>query len=596
MNDRAAELLRNLPDKPGVYLYRNAAGTVLYVGKAKSLRQRVRSYFQGGASHPPRTQKMLEELDGLEIIVTATEVEALILENNLIKRERPRFNVILRDDKTYPYLRLTIKDDYPRVSLVRRAKLDGSLYFGPYLPSSLAWKTLRMIPKFFRVAICHVKLDGTQRPCLYYHLGQCLAPCAGFTTVEEYREAATQTRMFLEGRTAELVTTLQGRMEEASNGEDFELAAHYRDLIASIAGLSERQAVSSRGLEDLDLLAAHREDGEVALQLFQMREGRIQSRREFFFENVEEPPELLYQTVIEQYYAAASELPGGICVPVALPERELLERWLAEKAGRKVPIRTARRGFRRRLLDLVMRNAKQAFEFRFRSELSHGVSVLDELRDLLGLDGPPYRIECFDISNIQGTDQVASMVVWEGGRPRKSDYRRFKVRTVEGADDFRAIAEVVGRRYTRLMREGKRLPDLVLLDGGKGQLSSAAAVLDGLGLGEVPVASIAKKQEEIFIEGSAEPIALARDSRALHLIQRLRDEAHRFAITYHRSLRGRRTITSELLEVPGVGPATAKRLLRAFGSVEGLRRAGLEEIEARFGPRLAGALKQKFPG
>ena len=596
MDDHLAGRLAELPDHPGVYIYKDAEGRVIYVGKAKSLKSRVRSYFQAGADHPPKTQRMIEEVGDLDLILTDTEVEALMLENHLIKRERPRYNVVLRDDKNYPYLKLSIKDEYPRVGLVRRAKTDGNLYFGPFLPASLAWRTLRMIPKFFRVAICHAKFDGKQRPCLYYHLGQCLAPCAGYTNPPEYAQAVAEARLFLEGKTAELTEELERKMAEAAEKEEFELAAHYRDLIASIRRMSERQGISSVGLENIDFFAGHREGDKIALQLFQMREGKVQARREFFFEGIEETPEVFYQTVLAQYYAAESLLPDGICLTVDLPERELIERWLSQKHGRRVRIQIPRRGARRRFMALVARNAKLAFDYRFRSEHTHGVAVLEELRDLLGLDEPPYRIECFDISNIQGADQVASMVAWEGGKPRRSDYRRFKIRTVEGADDFRSIAEVVGRRYARLQREERRLPDLVLIDGGKGQLSSAVAALDSLGIGELPVAAIAKREEEIFIEGRGDPIVLPRESPVLHLLQRIRDEAHRFAITYHRKLRDRRTLTSELLEIPGIGPITARKLLSTFGSVEGLSAAGPEEVRARFGPRVARAVAKHLSG
>ena len=594
MNESLSRKLGELPDRPGVYLYRDTSGRVVYVGKARSLRQRVRSYFQRSAAHPAKTLRLLDETADLEIIVTDTELEALMLENHLIKKEQPRYNVILRDDKNYPFLKLTVRDVYPRVELVRRARSDGNLYFGPYLPASIAWRTLRMIPKFFRVAICHVKFDGKQRPCLYWHLGQCLAPCAGYTNPGEYGEAVAEARMFLEGKTSELVADLTGKMERAAGEENFELAAHYRDLLASVRAMAERQGMSSTGLEDIDVFAEHREGSQVALQLFQMREGRVQSRREFFFESVEEDPAAFYATVLAQHYAADPAPPPVVCLPVVPADAPLIEEWLREKTGRAGHLVVPQRGRRRRLLALVRRNAKLAFDFRFRSEHGHGVEVLDALKDALGLEAPPYRIECFDISMLQGTDQVASMVVWEGGKPRKSDYRRFRVRTVEGADDFRSIAEVVGRRYGRLLREEKRLPDLVLIDGGKGQLSSAVAALDQLGLGEVQVASIAKREEEIFVEGRGAPILLPRESAVLQLVQRIRDEAHRFAITYHRTLRRARTLRSELTEIPGVGPVIAAKLLRAFGSVEGVREAGADVIAERFGPRIARAVAGHF--
>lgn len=590
MNEKLAARLADLPEQPGVYMFSNGEGKIVYVGKAKSLRSRVRSYFQRGASHPPKTVRMLQEVEDLELILTDSEVEALILENHLIKSKRPRFNVVLRDDKNYPYLKMTVGDEYARVGLVRKAKLDGNLYFGPYLPASVAWKTLRMIPRFFRVAICHVKFDGKQRPCLYYHLGQCLAPCAGYTNPEEYGRAAADARLFLEGRTAELSAGLESKMKEAAGREEFELAAHYRDLLENVRRLSEKQGISTVGLSNQDFFADHREGDRVALQVFQMREGRVQSRREFFFESIGEPPETFYSAVLSQYYGSGSSVPREVFLPVEPAGADVLAEWLSGQAGSKVRLTVPRRGARRRLLGLVERNAKLAFEYRFLQDHSHGVAVLEELRDILGLDEPPYRIECFDISNIQGTDSVASMVVWEGGKPRKSDYRRFRIRTVEGADDFGSIAEVVGRRYSRLLKEGSRLPDLVLIDGGKGQLSSAVAALDEAGAGDLAVASIAKREEEIFVQGRGEPIHLPRESSVLHLVQRIRDEAHRFAITYHRKLRSRRTLTTELLDVPGIGRATARKLLKRFGSVSGVKDADPAELRSLLGERVAGAL------
>jgi len=589
-NERVAARLADLPEEAGVYLYRNDAGRVIYVGKARSLRQRVRSYFQRSAAHTPKTLRMLAEVADLEIILAGSEIEALILENHLIKKERPRYNVILRDDKNYPYLRLTVKDEYPRVTLVRKARLDGSLYFGPFLPGSLAWRTLRMIPKFFRVAICHVPFDGKQRPCLYYHLGQCLAPCAGYTNPAEYGDAVAEARMFLEGRSKELLDRLDERMESASAAEEYELAAHYRDLIASIRRLSEKSAVSSADLGNQDVFAIHREGTQAALQVFLMREGRVQARREFFFEGVEEPAADLYRNALTQYYENEAAPPAAILLSELPSEQPLLSDWLTGKAGRRVEIAVPRRGGRRRLLDLVASNAKLAFEFRFRQDHTHGVAVLEELREMLGLDAPPRRIECFDVSHIQGTDQVASLVVWEGGKPRKSEYRRFKLRHTEGNDDFRSIAEAVGRRYARLKSENKPLPDLVLIDGGRGQLSSAVAALDPLGLGDLAVASIAKRDEEIFVEGRGEPIKLPRTSPVLQLVQRIRDEAHRFAVTYHRKLRSQRTIGSELTDIPGIGPATAARLLKHFGSARKVREASQEDVRERFGRRVAEAL------
>lgn len=580
-----------LPERPGVYRFLSSDGKVIYVGKAKSLRSRVRSYFRPSAAHPPRVAALVSEVTDLETIVVDSEFEAFLLENHLIKKERPRYNVVLRDDKSYPYLKLSNRDEYPRVTLVRRARLDGNRYFGPFLPASVAWNTLRMIPRFFRVAICHVKFDGKQRPCLYYHLGQCLAPCAGHTNPEEYGRAVSEAKLFLEGRNRELSVRLAERMKECSEREEFEQAAHYRDLIRTIERLSEKQTISSVGLEDQDFLAHYREGERLTLQIFQMREGKVQSRREFHFDGADPDPAAFYAQVLGQYYASEEDLPDEIHVPEDPSDPDLIERWLSERKGRRVALHVPRRGMKRDFLDVVAENARLSFEHRFRAQHVHGVTVLEELRDLLGLDEPPFRIEGFDISNLHGTDSVASMVVWEGGKPKKSGYRRFKIKTVEGSDDFRSIAEAVGRRYARLQKEGSRLPDLVLIDGGKGQLSSAVAALDHLGLGEVPIASIAKREEQIFVEGRGDPIVLPRDSQVLRLVQRIRDEAHRFAISYHRSLRDKRTFTTELTSIAGVGTTIARRLLRLFGSVEGVRSADLRDLEAAVGARLAGAIQ-----
>src|SRR5437867_1306248 len=589
-----AAKLDALPERPGVYRFLSSGGKVIYVGKAKSLRSRVRSYFRPSAEHPPRVAALVAEVADLETIVVDTEFEAFLLENHLIKKERPRYNVVLRDDKNYPYLKLSVKDEYPRVTLVRRARLDGNRYFGPFLPASVAWNTLRMIPRFFRVAICHVKFDGKQRPCLYYHLGQCLAPCAGHTNTEEYGRAVAEAKLFLEGRNRELSVRLAERMKESSEREEFEQAAHYRDLIRTIERISERQSISSVGLEDQDFLAHYRESERLTLQIFQMREGKVQSRREFHFDGVDVDPAAFYAQVIAQYYASEEDLPDAILTPEEPSDSELIERWLGERKGRKVSLHVPRRGAKRDFLDVVAENARLSFEQHFRAQHVHGVTVLEELRDLLGLDEPPFRIEGFDISNLQGTDSVASMVAWEGGKSKKSDYRRYKIKSVEGSDDFRSIAEVVGRRYLRLQKEGSRLPDLVLIDGGKGQLSSAVAALDQIALGDLPVATIAMREEEIVDEGRGTPIVLPRESSVLQLVQRIRDEAHRFAITYHRKLRDRRTFATELTEVPGVGLATARRLLKIFGSVEGVRSASETDLAGTVGPRLAAGIRGWF--
>ncbi len=583
------ERLEGLPDRPGVYIYRSATGEILYVGKARSLRSRVRSYFQPSAQHPPRIARLVEEVRDLEVIVTDTEVEALILESNLIKREKPPYNVVLRDDKSFPYLKLSVEDDYPRVSLVRRPKLDGNLYVGPCLPASVAWRSMRLVQRYFRVATCKEVFDGKRRPCLYYHLDQCLAPCAGKTSTEEYGRAVRDARLFLEGRDRELVSSLETQMRAASEAQEYERAARFRDTLAVVRRLGERQRFLSVGLEEQDYFAHHAEGSQAALELFQMREGKVQARREFTFEGIEVEPAAFYATVLAQYYAEADP-PPEIHVPNLPAEPELLERWLGERRGGRVQIKVPERGPKKKFLDIVRRNAALAFEARFRAAHAHGVEVLEALAAVAGLDEPPYRIECFDISNLHGTDSVASLVVWEGGKPKKSDYRTFAIRGVAGPDDFASIAEAVTRRYRRLLAEARRLPDLVLLDGGAGQLGAAVRALAAEGLPTLPMLALAKRDEEIYLQGGGEPVRLDRSSPVLHLLQRMRDEAHRFAVSHHRRKRSRRTIRTALLDVPGVGPVKARKLLREFGSLEGVRDAPAAALARVVGSRTAQAI------
>jgi excinuclease ABC subunit C len=593
--DRVRRTLEQLPALPGCYLFRGGDEEVLYVGKAKSLRPRVRSYFQRSAQHPPRLVSLVEEVRSIDFIVTGSEVEALVLENNLIKEHRPRYNVLLRDDKNFPYLKLTAKDPFPRVILVRRPSADGQQYFGPFLPAGHARRTLRMIPRFFQVANCHLPFDGKQRPCLYYHLDQCLAPCAGKADPEEYRERVDQARLFLEGRNRELAERLKAKMQQASDALAYEQAARYRDMLGSLERLSERSQMSSTSLDSVDFWAEHREGDRATVELFRMREGRVVGRREFTLDPAPEP-EAFYDAILVQFYADETP-PPEIVLPRLPGDPALIESFLGERAGARVRLKATTRGERRRMLDVVARNAALAFEARFRARHVHTVQVLEELRDLLGLDEPPYRLEGFDVSHSHGSQPRASMVVFEGGKPKKSDYRSYKIRTAEPGDDYQAMREVVGRRYARLQREGKRLPDLVLIDGGKGQLAAAREAVRELGLGGLPMMGLAKREEEIFLEGRGEPVLLTRGDPALHLIQQVRDEAHRFALRHHRKARSRETFRSALTEVPGIGPTTARRLLEQFGSVDGVRAASWESLRAAVGPakakRLRDALGEK---
>jgi excinuclease ABC subunit C len=590
-----SEQLARLPRRPGVYRFVNRAGATIYVGKAKSLRGRVRSYFRPRAAHPPHIERMVSQVARLDVIVVDTEKEALLLEANLIKRERPRFNVVLRDDKNFPYVKVTLRDPYPRASLVRRARADGNLYVGPFLPASGARRTLKMLQRYFQVATCRELFDGKRRPCLYYHLDQCLAPCAGKTDPQEYGRAVADARLFLDGRHKQLEETLEQRMAQASRGQDYERAIRYRDTLRTVRSLADRQRVTSAGLEDQDFFAHRAEGDQVALQLFQIREGKIQGRREFSMEGVGFEPDGFYATVLAQYYAEADP-PPQIYLPVLPSHAELLGQWLAERRGSRVRLRVPQRGPKRKLMEMVAKNAALAFEARFRTAERPGVEMLADLAETLGLDEPPYRIECFDVSNTQGTDSVASMVVWEGGKPRKSAYRSFVIREVHGADDTASIAEAVTRRYRRRVAEDRRLPDLVLIDGGKGQLGAAVAALTRVGVPMLPVAAIAKREEEIFLEGRAEPIRLGEESRVLHLVQRIRDEAHRFAISRHRRRRAKRTLRTELTEIAGIGPVRARKLLAEFGSLKGVRAADAEALARCVGRRAAEAIMARYGG
>jgi excinuclease ABC subunit C len=585
--------LDDLPNRPGVYLFHDTAGRILYVGKAKSLKSRVRSYFQPSAQHTPRTAAMLAEVADLEIIVVDTELEALILEANLIKRERPPFNVILRDDKNFPYLKLAVRDEYPRLSLVRRARLDGNLYYGPFIPASVARRSLKLVPRFFRVATCNEVFDGKRRPCLYYHLDQCLAPCAGKTDPADYGRAVKDARLFLEGKHRELETSLDAQMREASDAQEYERAAAYRDTLLTVKKLAVRQHMASVGLEEQDYLAHHVEGPHLALQVFQMREGRVQGRREFAFEDLDLDPARFYATVLAQYYSETVP-PREIYLPELPDAVDALETWLGERRGVRVRVRVPVRGTKRRFLDLVGRNAKLAFDIRFRAPHRHGVEVLEALARVLGLDETPYRIECFDISNTQGADSVAGMVVWEGGKPKKSDYRSFNIKGVAGPDDYASIAEAVTRRYRRLLEEDRRLPDLVLIDGGAGQLGAAVRSLAEVGLPMIPVVSLAKREEEIHLERGGDPIRLDPGHPALHLVQRIRDEAHRFSVTRHRRRRKRRTVRTQLTDLPGIGPVTARKLLREFGSLRGVKSAERAALERVAGRRAAEAVIARF--
>jgi excinuclease ABC subunit C len=579
-----------LPETPGVYLFKDAGGTVLYVGKARNLRSRVRSYFLESRWMDAKTGSLAREIADLETIVVDNEREALALEHNLIKQYRPKFNVVLRDDKTYPYIRFTAGERYPRVYFTRRIKKDGSLYFGPYFPASLARRILHFIHKRFLVPSCTVDLTRSHpRPCLQYYIKRCLGPCvAGLTTEDRYAEAAHDARLFLEGRRHDLIRSLEQRMSAAAEKELFEQAAAYRDLLRTLEDIEERQRIASVQGDDTDVLAFYAEPPLVAANLFHLRGGRVVDRREFYWEDLEEfDAQEFVTSLLKQLYLEAEYLPKAIHVSADFEDRELLEEMLTERAGHKVEILTPQRGSKRAFLDLVENNAKHSFEQRFRVLKPSSKAIGEALQNTLNLAEEPKRIESFDISHIQGTDTVASMVVWENGRMKKSDYRKFIIRGDENEngnslvrnDDFASMREAVTRRYRRVLEEKKELPGLILIDGGIGQLHAAAQALDALQIINQPLASIAKKEEILYVLGQEdEPIVLERHSPVLHLIQHIRDETHRFAVTFHRQLRGKRQTETALKDIPGVGPLTAQKLLKEFGSVANIRRAGLEKL------------------
>jgi excinuclease ABC subunit C len=582
------EKVAQLPTQAGVYLFKNALGTVLYVGKARSLRSRVKSYFLESRWSDAKTGSLVREIADLDCIVVDNEREALALENNLIKQYQPKFNVLLRDDKTYPYIRFTAFERYPRVYVTRRLKKDGSIYFGPFFPHSLAHRIVHFIHKNFRIPSCTVDLTRNHpRPCLQFYIHRCLGPCvAGLTTDELYAEAARDTRVFLEGRRHDLMVSLRRRMAQASEDQRYEQAGAYRDLLHTLDEIEERQKMAAVSGEDTDILAWYAELPQAAVNLFHLRGGRVVDKRDFYWEDLEElEPGEFISSLLKQLYLEASYLPRAIHVPLDFEDRELLEQILSERAStldlpyRRVEILAPQRGPKRAFVDLVEKNARHSFDQRFRVMKPSSKVIAEALESALTLPAPPKRIESFDVSHIQGSDTVASLVVWENGAMKKSQYRKFIIRSEWGNDDFASMREAVGRRYQRLRNEKAAMPDLILIDGGPGQLHAAAEALEKLEIINQPVAAIAKKEEILYVLGQEdEPIRLARHSPLLHLIQQIRDETHRFAVTFHRQRRSRRTLRSELDEIPGVGARTRQKLLQRFGSVARIRDASVDEL------------------
>ncbi len=622
-----SQKIRTLPSSPGVYLYKNAEGEVIYVGKAKNLRSRVASYFHEGRWEDAKTGTLVREAVDVDYLVVANNKEALALENHLIKQKKPRFNILLRDDKTYPYIKLTLGERFPRVYVTRRLRKDGSAYYGPYFPANLAYRIVDLIHRHFLVPSCKVDLTRFHpRPCLQFYIKRCLGPCVeGLTTPEIYQEAVRDVKLFLEGRQTDLVKSLRARMAEAANAQEFERAAKCRDLISTVEQLQEKQRIAAVEGDDADVFGYHYENEMVAVNLFHMRGGKILDRREFFWEDLPEfaeptwdrvsdpvmagqkpaatqfNPGELFSALLKQLYLGQPYVPRNIYVPVDFEDREELEDALSEQlageGGRatRVHITVPQRGDKRELIDLAGNNAKQSYDQRFRVMKPNARLIQEAFQDALALPELPKRIECFDISHIQGAETVASMVVWEDGKMKKSDYRKFIIKTVAGVDDFASMREVVTRRYKRLQEEKKPMPSLVLIDGGIGQLHAAAEALEALEIINQPLASIAKREEIIYVFGQEDdPVVLDHHSPVLHLVQMIRDEAHRFAVTFHRKRRQIRDRATELREIPGVGESTTRRLLEHFGSLQAVKQADVAALSAVVTKSQAEAILEHF--
>jgi excinuclease ABC subunit C len=586
-----ADKLATLPDRPGVYLYRDAKGQVLYVGKAASLRTRVRSYFQDSRPRDPKTEALVRHIADLEYLVTDNELEALMLEANLIRKHRPRYNIILRDDKHYPFLKLTVQEDFPRLLVARRVQADGAEYYGPFYPATAMRETLRLVRQLFPLRTCAIKIDGTrERPCVQYYIHRCHAPCAGWETREDYARTVRAVQEFLAGRHDDLAARLVREMEQAAAEEKFERAAALRDQIQALHKVRERQKVISTDLEDRDVIGVARQGGEACVEVFFVRKGRLLGQEAFFFDRVTgwSDAEIL-GAFLRQFYGRRMVPAPEILLSTPVPEAELLATWLAGLAGRRVQLAAPQRGPRREFVAMAEANAALALQHHLLARTNREQLVAEELQRVLGLPGPPHRIEGYDISSMQGAEQVGAMVVWERGAMNREAYKRFRVKTVAGADDFASLAEVLRRRFARALEEGAALPDLVLIDGGRGQLHTGLRVLQELGLDWIPVVALAKQREEVYRAEDPAPLVLDPTSPALHTLQKIRDEAHRFAITYHKKLRSRRTLRSVLDAIPGVGPVIRTNLLRTLGSARRVREASVAELSAvpKVTPRLA---------
>jgi excinuclease ABC subunit C len=599
--ERLKARVKELPERPGVYLHRNSAGDIVYVGKARNLRVRVGSYLVGKGARDTKTMSLINEIDTIDYLTTSNELEAILLENNLIKQHRPRYNVLLRDDKTYPYIKVSLSEPYPRAVFTRRVRRrKGDLYFGPFFAGT-ARRILKLIQDQFRLRSCDLEIaEGRsvlKRPCLYYDMGRCPGPCVReLTTVEEYRKNVDDVVLFLSGRNRELIESLKKRMYQAAAAEEFELAKYYRDLLITTEKIQAEQAVASASAQSVDVWGVHEEGGDVAIQIFVIRDGNLVDRRELYWEKTSSyEPGVFLGEVLQRYYHDNLFIPPEILLPFEIEDPQWIEQWLSARREAKVALRVPKRGKGLERLELAIRNARLAHTSRFRKSRENRLQDAGvRLASLLGLDHPVRRIESFDISNIQGTDSVAGMVVLADGSLDKSQYRTFNIRSVEGADDFRSIAEAVSRRYRKIVEEGRDLPDLILIDGGRGQLNAAVAALDQLGIHSVPAIGLAKRDEEIYRHGEDEPLRLARHDEALKLLQMIRDETHRFAVSSHRRRRSRRTLRSELSELEGVGPRRQRRLLEHFGSLSAIRQASRHDLANVLGRKIGAAVFEQL--
>ncbi len=627
MNEKIQSVLNSLPHKPGIYLMKDAQGTILYVGKAISLYNRVRSYFQESTSLSPKNRSMVAKIEDIEFVVVKNEVEALVLESNYIKQYRPKYNVLLRDDKSYPYIKVTLTEDFPRVYRVRSFARDGNRYFGPYTNSGAVDSTLDLLNKLFSFRTCRYDASNwalprsaeppagwkqklLSRPCTQYYIHRCIAPCVGYATREEYDAVIQQVILFLEGKHDEVVRRLQAKMEEAAEHLNFEEAARLRDHIKAVERILEKQRViSTEGQDDQDVIALASGDDETCALVFFFRGGKLVGREFFILQGTREsnPCEIM-TTFMMQFYESSPHIPAEIVVEAEPGDRAALQAWLKEKRKGALTITAPKRGDKLRLVEMVKQNAQEVLEqqrIKWLSDSQKTQLALEEIQEALNLAAPPYRMECYDISNTQGTNSVGAMVVFEAGRPKNSEYRRFKIKTVEGPNDFASHQEMLRRRFRRqaAVEEGEdveeatlqhnwAMPDLIIIDGGKGQLSAAMEVLQELRI-DIPTVGLAKENEELFTPGSPDPIILPRSSQGLYLVQRIRDEAHRFGITYHRKLRSDRTFKSVLDEIPGIGPKRKKSLMKHFGSVKAIGAASLEDLAALDGMTRDAAEKVK---